>query len=156
MTLRPPVIGFAPHVPSYAWDRIALSLVNAMQYLAALEAFTGEEQADYRVMLLRAREVASTQRAEAQARMAALFADDPAQFRRCENGLEPWPDEDATSFTGRCNCQDLCFHRFQADMTAAEWQERFGLAESMGEPWFRCNCPGVKPPCPVPGHPLDS
>ena len=155
--MRPPIIAFQQH-SSGIWDRVALALVSAMQHLKAVESVTGVERPDLHAALLAIREEASAQRAKGQRLLAELQIEEPDRYRRCWSGLEPWPDEDALTFTGRCNCHDQCFHRF-ADDPAANYvgtgdpkEAARNLVES---PWFQCNCPGVRPPCPVPGHPLE-
>lgn len=142
--MRPPIVGFQQH-NSTCWDRVALSLVSAMQWLATIESLTGRQWPELRAGLVELRQQASRERARAQRTLEELAVENPAKYRRCHEGLEPWPDEDALTFTGRCNCHDQCFHRF-AD-------ERPEMVES---PWFECKCPGVRPPCPVPGHPTEA
>jgi hypothetical protein len=136
-TMRPPVIGVQLHHNS-SWDQLALHLVNAMQYLKAVESATGTEHPELHAELYAIREKASAGRAKGLRVLDELAIEDPEKFRRCRSGLEPWPDEDQITFTGRCNCNDQCLHRLGV--------------EDLG-PIGVCNCDGVRPPCPVPGHP---
>lgn len=153
--MRPPVVGFAPHVPSLYWDRVALGLVSAMQYLESISMFQGTDESEAMALLVTAREYASRRRTEAQRALAEFRASDPARFRRCFEGLEPWPDEDAMSFTGRCTCRDLCFHRFEDPADRPAGLDELGYRGLIESPGFVCKCPGVRPACPVPGHPVE-
>jgi hypothetical protein len=54
-----------------------------------------------------ARKVSEARRRSA-ATLARYYLDDPEGFRRCREGLEPWPDETEAGFEGRCTCHDFC------------------------------------------------
>jgi hypothetical protein len=47
-------------------------------------------------------------RTEAGARLQAFYAADPERFKRCRDGIEPWPDETLGGFEPRCSCHDRC------------------------------------------------
>jgi hypothetical protein len=54
-----------------------------------------------------ARRVAAA-RGEATTRLRGFYEDDPDRFRRCRDGIEPWPDETIGAFEPRCSCYDRC------------------------------------------------
>lgn len=155
--MRPPVIGFQQHHHGL-WDRAALHVGEAMQFVKATTVATGTEQPELLADLMALRERLSERRAAARRVFEELQIEDPARFRRCVDGLEPWPDEDALTFTGRCNCRDQCFHRFAEDPAEnyiGKGDPREAYERLVESPWFECKCPDVRPPCPVPGHPVE-
>lgn len=120
-----------------ALDDASRGLSNAIVCLRAVARTTN----DPRVTAIadRAQAVArevSAERAAARERFFSFREQDPEGFARCREGLEPWPDEDPAGFVGRCNCSDLCFHRFGQEIA----------------PNGVCNCVGVKPACPQHGE----
>jgi len=47
-------------------------------------------------------------RDEARARLRGFYDVDPERFKRCRDGIEPWPDETLGLFEPRCSCYDSC------------------------------------------------
>lgn len=50
----------------------------------------------------------SEARSAASSRLLGFHAEDPERFRRCRDGIEPWPDETIGAFEPRCSCYDQC------------------------------------------------
>ena len=54
-----------------------------------------------------ARRIAAA-RSEASLRLRGFYEADPERFKRCREGIEPWPDETLGPFEPRCSCYDRC------------------------------------------------
>jgi hypothetical protein len=68
----------------------------------------------------------------ASSRLRGFYDEDPERFKRCRDGIEPWPDETIGAFQPRCSCYDRCLIH----------------DHGVAAPEEQCNC-GV--PCPA--HP---
>ncbi|MEV0148355.1 MULTISPECIES: hypothetical protein [unclassified Nonomuraea] len=86
-------------------------LSNAVMALRAAHVRTGDAQySDLAAQLRTMAAEARTLESQARARMQGLQSSDPAQFVRCREGHEPWPDEIQPGFVPRHTCQDQCLY----------------------------------------------
>jgi len=97
-------------------DGASRDAINTVQWLRGVAEITTlpEHQALLDEALALSRAIGAAHR-EALARLQGLYESDPAQFYRCQRGLEPWPDETSEGFEPVCTCEHRClYHHTQA------------------------------------------
>ncbi|WP_101782882.1 hypothetical protein [Nonomuraea indica] len=104
------VTGIQMHHTTDLQDAVRF-LSNAMMALRAAHVRTGNDQySDLAAQLKAMTTEARTLEDQARARMRDLHSTDPAQFVRCRDGREPWPDEIQPGFVPRHTCKDQCLY----------------------------------------------
>lgn len=102
------IIGIQTH-HSVQLDDAMRGAANMCAGLRGALKCTGD--ADHALLLeeaaLLARRI-SRARSEASSRLRAFYEADPERFKRCRDGMEPWPDETLGAFEPRCSCDDRC------------------------------------------------